>query len=112
MRKLLVISLIVVTLSFAVAIAGAIQAYQATVSQAGGEAQSELMKIGLSRIGSGLAIGIAAGGAGIGLGTASAAAIGVIAEKPEMFGRTMIYIIFIEAMAIYGLVIALLLWIG
>ena len=42
-------------------------------------------------------------GAGIGLGTASAAAIGAIAEKPEMLGRTLLFVVLIEAIAIYGL---------
>ena len=73
--------------------------------QAGGGQALEL-----SKFGAGFAIGLAACGAGIGLGTASAAAIGAIAEKPELFGRTMIYVVFVEAVAIYGLVIALLLW--
>jgi V/A-type H+-transporting ATPase subunit K len=40
------------------------------------------------------------------MGTASAAAIGAMAEKPEMFSKSLIYIVFIEAIAIYGLVIA------
>jgi V/A-type H+-transporting ATPase subunit K len=58
---------------------------------------------GLFLIGAGIAAGLAAFGAGIGLGTASAAAIGAIAEKPELFGRTLLYIVLIEAIAIYGL---------
>jgi len=58
---------------------------------------------GLYLIGAGIAAGLAAFGAGIGLGTASAAAIGAIAEKPEILGRTLLYIVLIEAIAIYGL---------
>ncbi|MHA1431557.1 MAG: ATP synthase subunit C [Candidatus Freyarchaeota archaeon] len=60
-------------------------------------------------VGVGLAIGLAGAGAGLGMGTASAAAIGAISEKPEMFGRTIIYIVLIEAIAIYGLVISFML---
>ncbi len=59
--------------------------------------------------GAGMAVGLAGLGAGVGMGTASAAAIGAISEKPEMFGRTIIYIVLIEAIAIYGLVISFLL---
>jgi V/A-type H+-transporting ATPase subunit K len=33
----------------------------------------------------------------------------VIAEKPEMFGRTLIYVALGEGIAIYGLLIAILL---
>ena len=63
-------------------------------------------------IGAGLAIGLAGLGAGIGMGTAGAAAIGAITEKPETFGRAIIFLVFIEAVAIYGLVIAILLLFG
>jgi len=58
---------------------------------------------GLLIVGAGIAAGLASCGAGIGLGTASAAAIGAIAEKPEMLGRTLLFVVLIEAIAIYGL---------
>jgi len=58
---------------------------------------------GLFLVGAGIAAGLAALGAGLGLGTASAAGIAAIAEKPELFGRTLVYIVLIEAIAIYGL---------
>ncbi len=60
-------------------------------------------------IGAGLAIGLAGAGAGVGLGTAGAAAIGAITEKPEVFGKSLIFVVFVEAIAIYGLVISFLL---
>ena len=63
-------------------------------------------EVGYALIGAGLAIGLAGLGAGTGMGTAGAAAIGALAEKPEVFSKTLIYIVFIEAIAIYGLVIA------
>jgi F0F1-type ATP synthase membrane subunit c/vacuolar-type H+-ATPase subunit K len=60
-------------------------------------------------IGAGLALGLAGVGAGLGMGTASAAALGAITEKPETFGKSILYVVFIEAVAIYGFVIAFLL---
>ncbi|MHA1480463.1 MAG: ATP synthase subunit C [Candidatus Thorarchaeota archaeon] len=60
-------------------------------------------------IGAGLAIGLAGIGGGMGMGTASAAALGAITEKPETFGKSILYVVFIEAIAIYGFVIAFLL---
>jgi len=63
-------------------------------------------EVGYALIGAGLAIGLAGLGAGLGMGTAGAAAIGALAEKPEVFSKTLIYIVFIEAIAIYGLVIS------
>jgi V/A-type H+-transporting ATPase subunit K len=65
--------------------------------------------IGGLAIGAGLALGLAGVGAGIGMGTASAAALGAITEKPETFGKSILYVVFIEAVAIYGFVIAFLL---
>ncbi len=60
-------------------------------------------------IGAGLAVGLAGVGAGIGMGTASAAALGAITEKPETFGKSILYVVFIEVIAIYGFVIAYML---
>ena len=60
-------------------------------------------------LGAGIALGVAGVGAGLGMGTASAAALGAITEKPETFGKSILYVVFIEAVAIYGFVIAFLL---
>ncbi len=60
-------------------------------------------------IGAGLALGLAGFGGALGMGTASAAALGAITEKPETFGKSILYVVFIEAIAIYGFVIAFLL---
>ena len=66
-------------------------------------AQTGTTDKGFFLVGAGIAAGLASCGAGIGLGTASAAAIGAIAEKPEMLGRTLLFVVLIEAIAIYGL---------
>jgi V/A-type H+-transporting ATPase subunit K len=63
-------------------------------------------------IGAGLAIGLAGLGAGLGLGTASSAAIGAISERPEVFGRTIIFVAFIEGIGVFGFVIAFLLYLS
>ena len=60
-------------------------------------------------VGAGLALGLAGIGAALGMGTASAAALGAITEKPETFGKSILYVVLIEAVAIYGFVIAFLL---
>ena len=56
-----------------------------------------------------LAIGIPGVGASLGMATTSAAALGAITERPEVFGKTVLYVVLIEAVAIYGFVIAFLL---
>jgi V/A-type H+-transporting ATPase subunit K len=64
--------------------------------------------IGLGYLAAGLAVGLASIGAGIGVGIAGAAAIGSISEKPEILGRTLIFIGLAEGVAIYGLIIAIM----
>jgi V/A-type H+-transporting ATPase subunit K len=63
----------------------------------------------LTPIGAALAIGIAGIGASIGMGMAGSAAVGAITEKPEIFGKAFLFIVLIEAVAIYGLLVAILL---
>ena len=65
--------------------------------------------LGLSLIGIGLPTALATIGAGIAVGPVGAASLAVIAEKPEMFGRTLIYLGLAEGIAIYGLVVTILL---
>jgi V/A-type H+-transporting ATPase subunit K len=64
---------------------------------------------GLALVGIGLPTALAAIGAGIALGPVGSASLAVIAEKPEMFGRTLIYMGLAEGIAIYGLVMSILL---
>jgi len=74
---------------------------------AGGALEISLGK-GLALIGIGLPTGLAAIAAGIALGPVGSASLAVIAEKPEMFGRTLIYMGLAEGIAIYGLVMSIL----
>lgn len=64
---------------------------------------------GLIAIGAGLAIGLSGGAAGLGLGTAASAAAAAITEKEETFGKLLVLLALIEAIAIYGFVIAFVL---
>ncbi len=63
----------------------------------------------LTAIGAGLAVGIAGMGAGIGVGIAGSAGAGTIAEKPDKFGKCLVYQALPQTQAIYGLLIAVLL---
>ena len=64
---------------------------------------------GMIALAAGLAIAVAGGAAALGMASAGSAAIGAMAEKPEIFGKALIFVVFIEAVAIYGFVIAFLL---
>jgi V/A-type H+/Na+-transporting ATPase subunit K len=84
-----------------------VQEVLAAEPTAGGTLEISLGK-GLALIGIGLPTGLAAIAAGIALGPVGSASLAVIAEKPEMFGRTLIYMGLAEGIAIYGLVMSIL----
>ncbi len=77
---------------------------------AGEEAPAATVDAGLLAIGAGIAICGAGIGAGIGIAGSGSAAISVLAEKPEAFFKAFIIVTLAEAVAIYGLIVALLLW--
>lgn len=55
-----------------------------------------------------IATALAALGAGFAVGKVGAAAIGALAEKPELFGRLLIFVGLAEGIAIYGLIVSIL----
>jgi V/A-type H+-transporting ATPase subunit K len=55
-----------------------------------------------------LSTGLACIGAGIAVGGSGAAAVGATAEKPESFGRALIFVGLSEGIAMYGLIISFL----
>lgn len=63
---------------------------------------------GLGLIGAALATGLSVLGAGYAVGVVGAAALGAIAEKAELFGRTLVFIGLAEGLAIYGLIVSIL----
>lgn len=65
--------------------------------------------LGLALLGAGLPTALATIGAGLAVGTVGAASCAIIAEKPEMFGRTLVYLGLAEGLAIYGLVVSIML---
>ena len=55
-----------------------------------------------------LATGLSSLGAGIAVAAVGSAAIGALAEKPELLGRALIMVGLAEGIAIYGLIISIL----
>lgn len=55
-----------------------------------------------------ISTGLASIGAGIAVAGSGAAAVGATAEKPESFGRSLIFVGLSEGIAIYGLLISFL----
>jgi V/A-type H+-transporting ATPase subunit K len=64
--------------------------------------------VGWGLLAAALATGLSALGAAYAVGHVGAAAIGAIAEKPELFGRMMILVGLAEGIAIYGIIISIL----
>ncbi|HEX6828047.1 MAG TPA: ATP synthase subunit C, partial [Burkholderiales bacterium] len=60
--------------------------------------------LGLALIGIGIPTGLSTVGAGLAVGPVGAAALAAISEKPETFGRSLVYLGLAEGIAIYGLV--------
>ena len=59
-------------------------------------------------VGRGLAAGLAALGAGYAVAQVGTAALGALAEKPELFGRVLVMVGLAEGIAIYGLIVSIL----
>jgi len=76
---------------------------------AAAEAAREIsLGMGLAMIGVGIPTAAATVGAAIAVGPIGAASLAVITEKPEVFGRTLVYLGLAEGIAIYGLVMSIL----
>jgi V/A-type H+-transporting ATPase subunit K len=61
-------------------------------------------------ISAGIAIGLSSLGAGLAISSAGSAAISALAEKPDTFFRSFLIVALAEALAIYGLIMGILLW--
>lgn len=55
-----------------------------------------------------LATGLSSLGAGFAVAGVGAAAVGALAEKPESFGRALVFVGLAEGIAIYGLIISIM----
>jgi V/A-type H+-transporting ATPase subunit K len=83
----------------------------ALAAAAGGAAgspgvDSEVWRWGL--MAAAIATSLAALGAGFAVAKVGTAAVGALAEKPELFGRLLIFVGLAEGIAIYGLIVSIL----
>ena len=63
---------------------------------------------GLGLVAAALAIGLSAIGSGIAVAVVASAAVGAISENPSLLGKTVIFAGLEEGIAIYGLIIAIM----
>lgn len=59
-------------------------------------------------VGAALATGLSSLGAGYAVARVGTAAVGALAEKPELLGRLLIFVGLAEGIAIYGLIVSIL----
>lgn len=82
----------------------------ATTETTQSESSDTASQNGLGLIAAALAVGIAGIGGGIAVAAAAPAAIGATSEDPKAFGKAMIFVALGEGIALYGLLIAILIW--
>ncbi len=80
----------------------------AVVDAATGVAKGAAADTGWALVGAALATGLSSLGAGFAVAKVGAAAVGALAEKPDLFGRLLIFIGLAEGIAIYGLIVSIL----
>ena len=68
--------------------------------------KAEVMKYGL--IAASVAFGLGAIGAGIAISHVGAAAMGAVAEKPEIAGQALIFVALAEGLVVFGFITALM----
>jgi len=68
--------------------------------------------LGMKYISAALAVGIGSVAAGIAVAMVGSAAMGAVAERPELMGRSLIYVGLAEGIAIYGVVVAIMILLG
>ncbi|MCU0520786.1 MAG: ATP synthase subunit C [Anaerolineae bacterium] len=68
--------------------------------------QAAVVRDPMAYIGAAVAVAVGSLGAGYAVAAVGSAAVGTVAEKPEIFGRALLFVGLAEGVAIYGLIIA------
>ncbi|HEC03683.1 MAG TPA: ATPase [Phycisphaerales bacterium] len=79
---------------------------QATVESDMSSTKADVMKYGL--IAAAIAFGLGAIGAGIAISHVGAAAMGAVAEKPQIAGQALIFVALAEGLVVFGFITALM----
>ena len=74
----------------------------------GAQANTANEWLGLAYISAALAVGVACIASAYAVARIGSAAIGAVSEKPELMGKTLVFIGLAEGIAIYGLIIAIM----
>ncbi len=108
-RKLLLFVLLPLVLLPLMGVAAALTVQTVQDQQAQTATTGTFDRVGIA-LAAALAISLPALGAGLAISSAGSAAISALAEKPETFFRSFLIVALAEALAIYGLIMGILLW--
>jgi len=64
--------------------------------------------VGLALLAAAVSVGLSCLAAGVAVAGVGAAAMGAVAERPELMGRSLIFVGLAEGIAIYGLIVAII----
>jgi F0F1-type ATP synthase membrane subunit c/vacuolar-type H+-ATPase subunit K len=106
-KRTLMLTLLFQLVFVPVVSATAILTLSPSITQANPNGQYDRVGIAIS---AGLAVGLTGLGAGMAISASGTAAISALAEKPETFFKSFLVVALAEAIAIYGLIVAILLW--
>lgn len=83
----------------------------ANEQEAGAQAKTKVpthQVMGWAFLAASISVGLACIGAGIAVSIVGSAAMGAVSERPELMGRSLVYVGLAEGIAIYGLIIGIL----
>jgi V/A-type H+/Na+-transporting ATPase subunit K len=102
-KKLVIVSVFIFqAVVFMFIVLSLVYAAEAAPAAAGNEST------GWGYIGAALAVGLACIGSGYAVSRIGSAGIGAVTEKPELMGKTLVFLGLAEGIAIYGLIIAVM----
>jgi V/A-type H+-transporting ATPase subunit K len=97
------------SIAFAIIVIGACASFaESQPATAAAIAKSPTMPAAVGFLSAALAVGLSCLAAGIAVKSVGSAAMGAIAEKPELTGRALIFVGLAEGIAIYGLIVAIM----
>lgn len=106
-KFLMILTLSIITIVILIGTSGATVQAQTLVAKEAGSAGIDNVAIAIAAA---LAVGLATIASGYAISSVGSAAVSALAEKPETFFKSFLVVALAEALAIYGLIMGILLW--
>ena len=108
MSKKIMIIVILIFIGTVLITTGVYAANEVTSNSNTSSTQQTQTSNGVGLIAAALAIGLSAIGSGVAVAVVASSAVGAISENPSLLGKTVIFAGLAEGIAIYGLIIAIM----